>query len=81
MAVVTPLEDFENVVKLIQLYLHHSGGRRTVDIAVNKRHLDMVYSHLKYSDKPLMGSVTARQPVLVMSARLRWGLRGPDCPH
>ncbi len=30
-----------------------------VDLPVNKRHLDMVYSHLKYSDKPFMGSVTA----------------------
>ncbi|MDH3537587.1 MAG: trimethylamine methyltransferase family protein, partial [Gammaproteobacteria bacterium] len=30
-----------------------------VDIPVNKRHLDMVYSHIKYSDKPFMGSVTA----------------------
>ena len=57
------LEDFENVVKLTyQLpHLHHSGGTvvEPVDIPVNKRHLDMVYSHLKYSDKPLMGSVTA----------------------
>ena len=57
------LEDFENVVKLTyQLpYVHHSGGTvvEPVDIAVNKRHLDMVYSHLKYSDKPLMGLVTA----------------------
>jgi trimethylamine--corrinoid protein Co-methyltransferase len=25
---------------------------------VNKRHLDMVYSHIRYSDKPFMGSVT-----------------------
>ena len=41
--------------------LHHSGGTivEPVDLPVNKRHLDMVYSHLKYSDKPLMGSVTA----------------------
>jgi trimethylamine--corrinoid protein Co-methyltransferase len=57
------LEDFENVVKITyQLpHLHHSGGTvvEPVDIPVNKRHLDMVYSHLKYSDKPLMGSVTA----------------------
>jgi len=30
-----------------------------VDIAVNKRRLDMVYAHLRYSDKPFMGSVTA----------------------
>ena len=40
--------------------IHHSGGTVTepVDLAVNKRHLDMVYSHIKYSDKPFMGSVT-----------------------
>jgi trimethylamine--corrinoid protein Co-methyltransferase len=30
-----------------------------VDVPVNKRHLDMVYSHIRYSDKPFMGSVTA----------------------
>ena len=57
------LEDFENVVKLTYSlpHLHHSGGTvvEPVDVPVNKRHLDMVYSHLKFSDKPLMGSVTA----------------------
>ncbi|MGH2465244.1 MAG: trimethylamine methyltransferase family protein, partial [Candidatus Limnocylindrales bacterium] len=30
-----------------------------VDVPVNKRHLDMVYAHMRYSDKPFMGSVTA----------------------
>ena len=41
--------------------LHHSGGTlcEPVDIPVNKRHLDMIYSHLRWSDKPFMGSVTA----------------------
>lgn len=57
------LEDFQNFVKLIYQLpaLHHSGGTvcEPVDIPVNKRHLDMVYSHFKYSDKPTMGSVTA----------------------
>lgn len=57
------LEDFENVVKLTYLlpHLHHSGGTvcEPVDVAVNKRHLDMLYAHLRYSDKPIMGSVTA----------------------
>ena len=57
------LEDFENVVKLTYRlpHLHHSGGTvcEPVDVPVNKRHLDMVYAHLRYSDKPLMGSVTA----------------------
>ncbi len=57
------LEDFRNFVKLAYMSpgLHHSGGTvcEPVDIPVNKRHFDMVYSHLKYSDKPFMGSVTA----------------------
>jgi trimethylamine---corrinoid protein Co-methyltransferase len=57
------ITDFQNIVKLTYMSpnLHHSGGTvcEPVDIAVNKRHLDMVYSHLKYSDKAFMGSVTA----------------------
>jgi trimethylamine--corrinoid protein Co-methyltransferase len=57
------IEDFRNFVKLAQSspWLHHSGGTicEPVDIPVNKRHLDMVYSHLKYSDRCFMGSVTA----------------------
>jgi trimethylamine--corrinoid protein Co-methyltransferase len=57
------IEDFRNFVKLTYSAhaLHHSGGTicEPVDLPVNKRHLDMVYSHLKYSDKPFMGSVTA----------------------
>ena len=57
------IEDFRNFVKLAYLSpgLHHSGGTvcEPVDVPVNKRHFDMVYSHIKYSDKPFMGSVTA----------------------
>ncbi len=57
------IEDFQNFVKLTYMTpaLHHSGGTvcEPVDVPVNKRHLDMVYSHLRYSDKPCMGSVTA----------------------
>ena len=57
------LEDFRNFVKLTYMSpgLHHSGGTvcEPVDVPVNKRHFDMVYSHIKYSDKPFMGSVTA----------------------
>ncbi len=57
------LEDFRNFVKLAYMSpgLHHSGGTvcEPVDVPVNKRHFDMIYSHLKYSDKPFMGSVTA----------------------
>ena len=57
------IEDFRNFVKLSYMtpYLHHSGGTvcEPVDVPVNKRHFDMVYSHMRYSDKPFMGSVTA----------------------
>lgn len=57
------IADFENFVKLAYMSpgLHHSGGTvcEPVDLPVNKRHLDMVYAHMRYSDKPFMGSVTA----------------------
>ncbi|MEM7068121.1 MAG: trimethylamine methyltransferase family protein [Pseudomonadota bacterium] len=57
------IEDFRTFVKLAYMApaMHHSGGTvcEPCDIPVNKRHLDMVYSHIKYSDKPFMGSVTA----------------------
>ena len=57
------LEDFHNFVKLAYMtpYLHHSGGTlcEPVEVPIPKRHLDMVYAHLKWSDKPLLGSVTA----------------------
>ncbi len=56
------IEDFRNFIKLAYMSdnLHHSGGTicEPVDLPVNKRHYDMVYSHIKYSDKPFMGSVT-----------------------
>jgi len=57
------IEDFRNFVKLAYMApaMHHSGGTvcEPVDVAVNKRHLDMIYAHIRYSDKPFMGSVTA----------------------
>lgn len=57
------LKDFENFIKLAQAspWLHHSGGTicEPVDVPVNKRHMDMVYSHMRYSDRAFLGSVTA----------------------
>ena len=73
------IEDFRNVVKLAYglPHLHHSGGTvcEPVDVPVNKRHLDMVYAHLRYSDKPFMGSVTApeRAADSVEMARIAFG--------
>jgi trimethylamine--corrinoid protein Co-methyltransferase len=57
------IEDFRRLVKLgyLSRWLHHSGGTvcEPTDIAVNKRHLDMVLAHMTLSDKPFMGAVTA----------------------
>jgi trimethylamine--corrinoid protein Co-methyltransferase len=57
------MDDFQKMVKLIYMskWMHHSGGTvcEPTDVAVNKRHLDMLYAHMTLSDKPYMGSVTA----------------------
>jgi trimethylamine---corrinoid protein Co-methyltransferase len=56
------MADFRNFVRLGQMskWLHHSGGTvcEPTDVAVNKRHLDMLLAHMTLSDKPYMGSVT-----------------------
>ena len=56
------IADFQNFVKLgyMSKWLHHSGGTvcEPTDVPVNKRHLDMLLSHMVLSDKPYMGSVT-----------------------
>ena len=53
------IEDFRNFVKLTYMtpFLHHSGGTvcEPVDLPVNKRHYDMVYAHMRYSDKAVHG--------------------------
>ena len=73
------LEDFRNFVKLAFMSpgLHHSGGTicEPVDVPVNKRHFDMIYSHIRYSDKPFMGSVThpERAEDTVAMARIVFG--------
>lgn len=73
------IEDFQNFVKLTYSSnaLHHSGGTvcEPVDLPVNKRHFDMVYAHMRYSDKPFMGSVTApeRAQDTVAMARILFG--------
>ena len=78
------LEDFRNLVKLAYLspWLHHSGGTicEPVDIPVNQRHLDMVYAHIRYSDKAFMGSVTApeRAGESIELARILFGAEFVD---
>jgi trimethylamine--corrinoid protein Co-methyltransferase len=73
------IEDFRNFVKLTYTShtLHHGGGTlcEPVDLPVNKRHFDMVYSHIKYSDRAFMGSVThpSRAADSVEMARIVFG--------
>ena len=73
------IEDFRNFVKLTYMtpFLHHSGGTvcEPVDLPVNKRHYDMVYAHMRYSDKAFMGSVThpTRAEDTVAMARILFG--------
>lgn len=53
-------KDFTDLVKLHHSmpWLHHSGGVvcEPVDLPANKRHLDMLYAHIRYSDRAFMGA-------------------------
>ena len=53
-------DDFVRLVKLHQTvpWLHHSGGVvcEPVDLPANKRHLDMLYAHIRWSDRCFMGA-------------------------
>ena len=53
-------EDFKTLVKLHHSlpWLHHSGGVvcEPVDLPANKRHLDMLHAHIRYSDRAFMGA-------------------------
>ena len=52
--------DFRRLVQIHHSipYLHHSGGIvcEPVDVPANKRHFDMLYHHIRYSDRPFMGA-------------------------
>jgi trimethylamine--corrinoid protein Co-methyltransferase len=73
------LEDFHNFVKLAYMspYIHHSGGTivEPTDEPAATRHLDMLFSHIKYSDKAFMGSVmsTANAEDSVKIAEILFG--------
>lgn len=80
------IADFRDLVKLgyMAKWVHHSGGTlcEPTDVAVNKRHLDMLLAHMTLSDKPFMGSVTApeRAADSVEMCRILFGDRvGPEC--
>ena len=78
------IDDFRKLVRLAYMskWLHHSGGTlcEPTDVAVNKRHLDMLLAHMTLSDKPFMGSVTApeRADDSVAMARILFGTEFVD---
>src|SRR2546426_585220 len=55
------IEDFTNFDKMAQAVeqIHCAGGTTVEpeDLPLGTRHLDMVYSHIRWTDKPFMGSV------------------------
>jgi len=73
------LADFEKLVKLTAMLpaLHHSGfvTCEPCDVPVNKRHLDMLYAHMRYGDKPFLGAITekSRAEDAVAMARILFG--------
>ena len=81
------IEDFRNLVKLgyMSKWVHHSGGTvcEPTDVAVNKRHLDMLLAHMTLTDKPFMGSVTepSRAADSVEMCKILFGAEsvGPNC--
>ena len=59
------LADHNNLTRLLQSApgLHHNPAIicEPSDVPVNKRHLEMLYSQFRYSDKPVMGLVNNEQ--------------------
>ncbi len=73
------LDDFHRLVKITASLpsLGHSGfvTCEPCDVPVNKRHLDMLYAHMRFSDKPFLGAITAKQRAedSVAMARILFG--------
>src|SRR5438105_6214944 len=59
------MEDFTNFDKMSQAIdqIHCAGGTTVEpeDLPLGTRHLDMVYSHMPWTDKPFMGSVISSE--------------------
>ncbi|HEY3194317.1 MAG TPA: trimethylamine methyltransferase family protein [Candidatus Dormibacteraeota bacterium] len=59
------IEDFNNFDKMAQAIdqIHCAGGTTVEpeDLPLGTRHLDMVYSHMRWTDKPFMGSVISAE--------------------
>ena len=58
------MEDFDKLIKLAYMLdsIHHTGFVicEPCDVPVNKRHLDMLYTHMRWSDKPHLGAIVEK---------------------
>ncbi|MGI9462320.1 MAG: trimethylamine methyltransferase family protein, partial [Aestuariivirgaceae bacterium] len=58
------IADLEKLIKLTYMLpgLHHGGlvTCEPCDVPVSKRHLDMLYAHMRWSDKPHLGAITEK---------------------
>ncbi|WP_423908365.1 trimethylamine methyltransferase family protein [Candidatus Spongiihabitans sp.] len=58
------INDLENLVKIAYQLpsIHHTGLVicEPCDVPVSKRHFDMLYAHIRYSDKPFLGAITEK---------------------
>ncbi|MEO1138455.1 MAG: trimethylamine methyltransferase family protein [Pseudomonadota bacterium] len=79
-------EDFISLVKLHQTipWLHHSGGVvcEPVDLPASTRHLDMLYAHIRWSDRPFMGAFIGAERAghAIDMARIVFGDRMAEAP-
>ena len=75
------IKDHENMVKICSQLpsLHHMGLVicEPCDVPVSKRHLDMLYNHIRYNDKPFLGAIINRS-CAQDSVDLMRVLYGPD---
>src|ERR1700716_3978880 len=59
------IEDFNNFDKMAQAIdqIHCAGGTTVEpeDLPLGTRHLDMLYSHMRWTEKPFMGSVISAE--------------------
>jgi trimethylamine--corrinoid protein Co-methyltransferase len=73
------IKDHEQLVKLCYSLdsLHHSGfiTCEPSDVPVSKRHLDMLYNHIRYTDKPFLGAINemSRAEDSVAMAKIMFG--------
>lgn len=76
------IADFQKLLKITQQLpsIHHNGFVicEPCDVPVSKRHLDMLYAHMRLTDKPHLGAITekSRAEDSVAMARILHGNQG-----